>query len=120
MKRTKRTHYGQKTLARDGNTVYVETVTNDRPVLERNQRIRNEGLMKIGQRVPAVDEHADISTSFQFPTQMDYTLCKARHPELFARLDEGGEESIRAGEQLALLEPQYVTSIRRPDRRGAH
>lgn len=118
MKLIKRTRYGKQTIARDAHapeTVYVETVTNDKAGIERNRRIRGAGLMKIGQRVPVIDEHADVSTSFQFPSQMDYILCKARNPDLFAQLEQGGEDAIRAGERLALLEPQYVTSIRRQD-----
>lgn len=113
-------HRVKQTVARDAHDptkVYVETVTDDRDVLKRNERIRNESLLKVGDRRSALgDDHAEVAVSFQFPTVMDYNLCRARHPELFAEFESGGETSIRAGERLALLEPEYVTSTRRGDR----
>lgn len=113
-------HRVKQTVARDPHDptrVYVETVTDDRDVLKRNERIRNDRLLKVGDRRSALgDDHAEVAVAFQFPTVMDYNLCKARHPELFAEFELGGDASVRAGERLALLEPEYVTSTRRGDR----
>ncbi len=109
----------KQVVARDAHapeTVYVHTETDDRPVIERNKRIRSAGLMKIGQRIRAVDEQAEVAVSFQFPSQMAYQLVRAQEPDLFEQATKGGEDAIRAGERLALLFPEYVTSIKRPDR----
>lgn len=103
--------------AHDPDRVYVQITSEDDAVLERNRAIRNARLMQIGQRAPALgDEHADVSASFQFPTVTDFQLAKAKHPDIFAELELGGEHSIRAGEKLAILFPQYVTMVRRRDR----
>ena len=110
----------KKWLIRDAhqpNRVYVHTETAQAPVIEQNQRIRGEQLMKIGQRTPALgDEHADISASFQFPTVVDYQVAREKYPDLFHDLELGGDVAIRAGERLSLLLPQYVTMVKRRDR----
>ncbi len=119
MKRVRYRQGYKQTIARDAHapeTVYVETVTDDKEGLERNKKIRAAGLLKQGQRVPVIDEHAELTAAFQFPTVMDYKLAKARYPEEFAWVEEGGEASIRAGEKLAFLLPEYVTMVKRGDR----
>ena len=68
--------------------------------------------MKIGQRFTSVDDHADLAVQFQFPTVLDYQLTREKYPDIFADLEQGGDTSIKAGERLALLVPEYVTTVR--------
>jgi hypothetical protein len=55
----------------------------------------------------------ELTASFQFPSVMAYQLAKARYPDLFAQAEAGGSIGVRAGEQLALLLPEYVTMVKR-------
>ena len=104
----------KKWLMRDAHddTVYVHTEVDNDAELELNKRIRSAGLMKIGQRFTPIDDHADIAVQFQFPTTTDYHLARQKYPDIFAELDQGGDQSIKAGERLALLMPEYVTTVR--------
>ena len=122
MKIRRRRSYGTQTLARDAHNptqVFVETDTTaaDKAIYERNQRIQRAGLMQQGQRNALGQEGAEITVAFQFPNVMAWQIAKAQHPQEFADLEVGGIVSERAGERLALLLPQFVTSIKRPDRR---
>ena len=104
----------RKTLVRDAHvpdTVHVVTETNDAPALAANARIRSAGLLKRGQRFRPIDDHAELTVQFQFPTVTDYMLARATYPDIFAELELGGDHAIRAGDRLALLLPQYVTTI---------
>lgn len=119
MKHTFRNRDGaRQTVARDAHNpsqVYVLTETNDKEVLEKNQRIRNEKLYQQDSRNPLVDGDV-VAFAFQFPTQMDYVLLRRKEPELFHRIDMGGDDGIRAAEALALLYPRYVVTHKRDDR----
>ena len=105
-------------VKREDGKLYVQTRTDKRAGLESNRRIRQAELMKVGQRIIGPDEHADVAVSFQFPTPLDYLAARAHYPDVFEALDEGGEAAIRAGEQLAILLPEYVTSVRNTARVG--
>lgn len=120
MKHTFRNRDGAKqTVHRDAHSperVYIETETDDRAVLELNQRIRNEEL--VPQDIPNRYHEGDVvAFAFQFPTAMDYALVRRKEPELFARIEAGGDDGLRAGEQLSLLYPQYVVTHKRGDAR---
>jgi hypothetical protein len=105
------------THAHEPEKIWVETQTNEAPVLERNTEIRNAGLLKQGARNPFADGD-EIVVAFQFPTLIDYRLARAKYPDLFLQAERGGHLGIQAGERLALLFPGYVTTIRRGDRLG--
>ena len=107
-----------RVIKREDGKLYVQTRTDKQAALESNRRIRQAELMKIGQRIIGPDEHADVAVSFQFPTTLDYISARQHYPDIFAALDEGGEAAIRAGERLAILLPEYVTSVRNTARVG--
>lgn len=98
------------------NTVHVHTEINQKPVIDLNSRIRNAGLMKRGQRFTPIDNYAEMTAQFQFPTVLDYTLARERYPDIFADLEAGGDLAVRAGERLALLMPEFVTMVKPRDR----
>lgn len=102
------------THAHEPERIWVETVTNERPALERNQAIRNAGLLQRGAPNPFADGD-EIVVAFSFPTLIDYRLARAKYPDLFEQAERGGSIGVRAGEALAILFPGYVTTIRRPD-----
>ena len=107
-----------RVIKREDGKLYVQTRTDKAAALASNRRIRQAELMKIGQRIPGPDEHADVAVSFQFPTPLDYLAARQHYPDIFAALDEGGDAAIRAGERLAILLPEYVTSVRNTARVG--
>ena len=110
----------RQTIAKDAHDptrIYLETVTNDRPGLEANQRIRSDELLKRDARNP-LREGDVIAFSFSFPTVMDWKLAKERDPELFDLVQHGTDsERFRAAERLEFLYPQFVTTVRRNDSR---
>ena len=108
----------ERVTKREDGKLYVQTRTDKAAGLASNRRIRQAELMKIGQRIPGPDDHADVAVSFQFPTVLDYIAAKQHYPDIFAALEEGGDASIRAGEKLALLLPEYVTCVRNTARVG--
>lgn len=91
--------------------VYAHVESVQQPVLERNQKIRGAGLLKRGGALKAVDEGADLGIAFQFPGVIEYHAARQKYPDIFAQLEQGGDDAVRAGERLALLMPQYVTSV---------
>jgi len=99
-------------IKREDGKLYVQTRTDKRAGLESNRRIRQAELMKVGQRIIGPDEHADVAVSFQFPTLLDYLAARQHYADIFEALDEGGEAAIHAANRLALLLPEYVTSVR--------
>jgi hypothetical protein len=110
----------RKTVMRDAHapeTIAVKVETDETEVLKRNQQIRNAELMRQSDRFTLVDEQAEVVVGFQFPTVADYNLARLAYPDLFEALQEGGRAAERAGEQLALLMPQYVTTVIRGDAR---
>jgi hypothetical protein len=92
--------------------VWVETRTNVKKIAERNAKIRNDRLLVQGKASPFADGD-ELTAAFQFDTVMAYQLAKAKYPDLFAQAEAGGEIGVRAGEQLALLLPEYVTMVKR-------
>ncbi len=107
------------THAHEPERIWVETVTNERPALERNQAIRNAGLLPQGTPNPFADGD-EIVVGFSFPTLIDYRLARAKYPDLFEQAERGGHPGVLAGERLALIFPGYVTTIRRTDRLAGH
>lgn len=110
----------RKTIARDAhnpNIVYHETVTNEAPVIDRNQQIRSAGLLMQDSRNSLVPEGDVIAFAFQFPTTYDYYRVKKLEGELFDRIAKGGDDGLKAAERLSILYPQYVTITRRTDAR---
>lgn len=108
----------RQTVARDAHNpsqVYILTETNDKAVLEKNHRIRTEQVYQQDSRNPLVDGDV-VAFAFQFPTNMDYALVKRKEPDLFHRIEMGGDDGVRAAEALALLYPQYVVTHKREDR----
>jgi len=108
----------EKYLVRDPHDpgkLYVHVRTLQAPVIERNKQIRSSKLMQTGRRFDPIDEYAEVTASFQFPTVIDYQLARQKYSDLFAQLEEGGEKAVRAGEHLAFLFPQYVTTVKRRD-----
>ena len=106
-----------KTVMRDAHCperIVIKTESDEVPVLERNKRIREAGVLMQDSRSPFADGDV-IAFSFQFPTIFDYEMARSQHPELFERASKGGDESIRAGQRLAILYPQYVTITKRGD-----
>jgi len=99
-------------------TVYVETLTADAAVLEHNAKVRSAELFP--QDSPNRLHDGDVvAFAFQFPTTMDYAMVKRREPALFARIEAGGDDGIRAAESLSILYPAYVITTKRGDaRRG--
>ena len=81
----------ERIAKREDGKLYVQTRTDKRAGLESSRRIRQAELMKIGQRIPGPDEHADVAVSFQFPTVLDYIAARQHFPDIFAALDEGGD-----------------------------
>ena len=108
----------RKTVHRDAHApeqLYIETVTDDAAVLERNKAIRSARLLERG--APGMlGEGDEMTAAFQFPSMTDYILAKKRFPEEFAQVERGGEDSVRAGEKLSILLPEYVTMVKRGDR----
>lgn len=102
----------EKWLIREDDKLYYHVRTAKQPVIDQNTRIRNAGLMRRGARFKALDEYAEFTAQFQFPTQTDYQVAKRRYPDEFAALEEGGDAAVRAGERLAILMPEYVTMVK--------
>jgi hypothetical protein len=97
-------------------TLYVKIETYDDDVVELNKAIRSAEMLHVGQRFTPVDEHAELTAQFQFPSHTDYQLARESYPDIFSDLEEGGDVSIRAGEKLAVLFPQYVTMVKLQNR----
>ena len=118
MRHTYHEHAGvRKTIHRDAHDpgrIYLETVTNDARGLAMNERIRKAALLQQGDENPLVDG-AEMTAAFSFPTITDYNLAKRKHPDLFAKLEEGGSAAIHAGESLSVLMPEYCVMVRRGD-----
>lgn len=109
----------RRTVMRDAHApeqIAVRFDTNETPTVEQNKRIRGSSLLPQDSRNPF---HPDdvIAFSFQFPTLHDLQRVRGLEPEIFGRLDAGGDEALRAAERLSLLYPQYVTITRRGDAR---
>jgi len=107
----------RKTVHRDAHNpsqLYFETVTNDARGLEVNERIRRAALLQQGDENPLVDGD-ELTAAFQFPTFTDYNMARRKHPDLFAKLEEGGSAAIHAGESLSVLMPEYCVLVKRGD-----
>jgi hypothetical protein len=112
----------RKTVMRDAHApeqVFVKTETRDRRVVEHNTRVRNAGLALAGMRNALIPGDV-IEVAFQFPSHADLGMVQAAEPDLFAAIQTGGEDGARAGRRLAILYPQYVTTVPRADARRSN
>ena len=74
---------------------------------DRNKRIRLEGLMARGQKLPAFGDH--VAFSFSMPQTWNIWL-KRNHPDILAQLlDKDPEENLKGARRLALVQPEWVT-----------
>ena len=75
---------------------------------DRNQRIRLEGLMQRGQRLPLMDG-AEATHCFSIPVD-EWALLKRDYPDLVSGLESKDiEENNKAAERLRILKPHWYT-----------
>jgi len=86
--------------------VHVHTTIYDDEHLERNKRIRLEGLLPKGRKIPVLDG-ADIQFAFSIPP-IAYQLLLKKEKELLSQINDR-DASIRekAARQFAIKYPQY-------------
>lgn len=94
--------------AHDQSKIFIETKIDDKKQLDRNQAIRNEGLLPSGSASKLMDGDV-ISYAFSFPTVQNYELCKREQPDLMRQVEKGTDtERFAAARKLAILYPQYI------------
>ncbi len=91
-----------------GQYYFHQTVYDD-PVLARNKRIRLEGLMAQGQRLPALGHGDSVEVAFAFSIPQDqFARLKRDDPDLLAGLTSTDpEENLKAARRLQLLHPEW-------------
>ena len=85
-----------------------QTIYHDDAALEQNKRIRLDGLMVRGQKLPIID--APVSFAFSFPSVERRDAVAARHPDIFADI-RSKDQYIRenAARKLSILHPEFCT-----------
>jgi hypothetical protein len=87
--------------------LYVETThLNDR-VLDQNQKIRNEGLMRRGAEMPLHPKGAEVAYAILAP-ESEWTRLRAKNNDLWLRL-HSNDQVIRekAAEELRAIHPEW-------------
>lgn len=98
----------QKVIRDESDRTYFHQVHEDVTKLyDRNKRIRLEGLMVRGQKLPAFGD--DVAFSFSMPENWRHYL-KTNYPDVLDQLlSRDVEDNIKGARRLALLEPNWVT-----------
>ena len=78
------------------------------PILERNKRIRLEGLMPQGKKTSLLD--GEIAFAFSIPPNQ-FGRLKDDYPEIWALLQsDDKEDNLKGGQKLALLHPEWCVT----------
>jgi hypothetical protein len=78
----------------------------DKHFLERNKRIRLEGLMKKGQRLPF--DGSEVRYAFSIPP-VQHARLRRTDPDIIAMLDSKDiEENLKGAQRLAMLHPEWL------------
>lgn len=106
-----RTPTGTTTLVRDehdeSGRYYVHQVEHDDHILDRNKRIRLEGLMPEGKKVPLIGD--EMRFTFSIPP-MQYTRLLKREPDLMRELSGKDHDArIKAARRLSIMHPEWCT-----------
>ncbi len=88
-------------------TYWGELKEDTTALYERNKRIRLEGLMESGQKIPTFGDN--VAFSFSMPRTWNIWL-KRNHPDILDQLmDKSPEENLKGARRLALVQPEWVT-----------
>ncbi len=88
---------------------YFHQVVYDDPILERNKRLRLEGLMSKGQSLPAVGhgDNAEAVFAFSIPAEHFARLYRD-HPDIMLGLKSPDvNENHKAAQKLKQLHPEW-------------
>lgn len=108
-----RTPYSRTEVVRDDHDesgqYYFHQIVFDDHVLERNKRIRLEGLMHQGQKLPALGHGDSVEVGFAFSIPQDmFARLKRDHPDIMAGLlSKDVEENLKAARRLRILHPEW-------------
>ena len=95
-------------IERDGRRVTARTVVNDDPILEANARLRSEGPLSRGDRIPLGPEGAEVITAFSIPLYWA-TWLRHKRPDLWFGLHSRDQiDREKAMKTLADLHPEWV------------
>lgn len=89
---------------------YFHTTYYDDAYLERNKRVRLEGLMESNQAVPLDDgKNATVSHAFSIPPDQWGVFCR-EYPDIVKGLEsKDPEECQKAARQMLILHPEWST-----------